>query len=318
MEGRKNSRTTSRDGTSSTEKRRASVSLAQHAGKFDPDLGRLLERVAGLTPRIRRELPVRRDPATTRNVYGEQQLELDVWMNDLFVDALRDSKLVAQVASEEMGPVKEVGRGRFSVVLDPLDGSSNVKSNNIFGTIFGIFDRTPLPARGSELFAAGYMIYGPATTFVYATSTGVHEFVQGGGPPDEFILIEEGLRLPPKGKLYGIGGHRDKWIPEVKAFAGELERELMNLRYGGSFVGDFNQILHYGGFFAYPAQVDKPAGKYRLHFESNPIAFLAEAAGGAGTTGTERILDVAATGIDQTVPTYVGNRDLIERFRSRF
>ena len=318
MEGRKNSRTTSRDGTSSTEKRRASVSLAQHAGKFDPDLGRLLERVAGLVPRIRRELPVRRDPATTRNVYGEQQLELDVWMNDLFVDALRDSKLVAQVASEEMGQVKEVGRGRFSVVLDPLDGSSNVKSNNIFGTIFGIFDRTPLPARGSELFAAGYMIYGPATTFVYATSTGVHEFVQGGGPPDEFILIEEGLRLPPKGKLYGIGGHRDKWIPEVKAFAGELERELMNLRYGGSFVGDFNQILHYGGFFAYPAQVDKPAGKYRLHFESNPIAFIAEAAGGAGTTGTERILDVAATGIDQTVPTYVGNRDLIERFRSRF
>ncbi len=319
MEGRKNSRTTSRDGTSSTEKRRApSVSIAQHAGGFDPDLGRLLERVAGLAPRIRRELPVRRDPATTRNVYGEQQLELDVWMNDLFVDALRDSKLVAQVASEEMGPVKEVGRGRFSVVLDPLDGSSNVKSNNIFGTIFGIFDRTPLPARGSELFAAGYMIYGPATTFVYATSTGVHEFVQGGGPPDEFILIEEGLRLPPKGKLYGIGGHRDKWIPEVKAFAGELERELMNLRYGGSFVGDFNQILHYGGFFAYPAQVDKPAGKYRLHFESNPIAFLAEAAGGAGTTGTERILDVAATGIDQTVPTYVGNRDLIERFRSRF
>jgi len=252
-------------------------------------------------------------------VYGEQQLELDVWMNDLFVDALRDSKLVAQVASEEMGTVKEVGRGRFSVVLDPLDGSSNVKSNNIFGTIFGIFDRKALPARGTDLFAAGYLIYGPATTFVYATRTGVHEFVQGGDVhPDEFALIEEGIRLPPKGKLYGIGGHREKWIPEVKAFAGELERELMNLRYGGSFVGDFNQILHYGGFFAYPAQVDKPAGKYRLHFESNPIAFIAEAAGGAGTTGTERILDVAATGIDQRVPTYVGNRDLIDRFLSRF
>src|SRR5216117_80297 len=319
MEGRKNSRTTSRDGTSSTEKRRASVSLAQHAGKFDPDLGRLLERVAGLVPRIRRELPVRRDPATTRNVCGEQQLEFDVWMTDLFVDALRDSKLVAQVASEEMGPVKEVGRGRFSVVLDPLDGSSNVKSNNIFGTIFGIFDRTPLPARGSELFAAGYMIYGPATTLVYATEAGVNEFVQeGGARSHDFLLIEDGLRLPSKGKLYGVGGYRDRWIPEVKAFVGELERELMNLRYGGSFVGDFNQILHYGGFFAYPAQVDKPAGKYRLHFESNPIAFIVEAAGGAGTTGTERIMEVAATSIDQTVPTYVGNQDLVDRFRSRF
>jgi fructose-1,6-bisphosphatase I len=169
------------------------------------------------------------------------------------------------------------------------------------------------------LFAAGYMIYGPATTFVYATKTGVNEFAQGGGThSDKFFLIEEGLRLPSKGKLYGVGGHRDRWIPEVKAFVGELERELMNLRYGGSFVGDFNQILHYGGFFAYPAQVDKPAGKYRLHFESNPIAFIAEAAGGAGTTGKERILDVAPKGIEQTVPTYVGNQDLVERFRSRF
>jgi len=147
----------------------------------------------------------------------------------------------------------------------------------------------------------------------------VHEFVLGGaGRPDEFFLIEERLRLPAKGKLFGVGGHRDKWVPEVKAFVKELEQELLNLRYGGSFVGDFNQILHYGGFFGYPAQVDKREGKYRLHFESNPIAFIAEAAGGAGTTGTERILDVPATGIGQTVPTYVGNRDLIERLRSRF
>ena len=252
-------------------------------------------------------------------MYGEPQLELDVWMNDLFVDALRKSKLVSRVASEEMGEVKVLGEGRFSLVLDPLDGSSNVKSNNIFGTIFGIFDGARLPARGSDLFAAGYMIYGPATTFVYAAGHGVHEFVQGGGDrPDDFSLIQENIRLPAKGKLYGVGGHRDQWIPPVKAFVAELERELMNLRYGGSFVGDFNQILHYGGFFAYPAQVDKPEGKYRLHFESNPIAFIAEGAGGAGTTGTQRILDVAATGIDQTVPTYVGNADLIQRFAARF
>lgn len=240
-------------------------------------------------------------------------------MNELFVNALRDSQLVSQVASEEMGEVKSLGHGRFSVVLDPIDGSSNVKSNNTLGTILGIFDAKSLPARGSDLFAAAYFIYGPATTFVYATRSGVHEFVAGkGGRSDEFFLIEEGLRLPAKGKLYGIGGHRDRWIPEVRAFVGELERELMNLRYGGCFVGDFNQILHYGGFFGYPAQVDKPGGKYRLHFESNPIAFIAEAAGGAGTTGRERLLDVVPTGIDQTVPTYVGNQALVDRFRARF
>jgi len=320
MAGRRSSGTTSRAGTRSTEGGRGTdVTLADHAGKRDPELAQLLGKFAGLATRIRRELPVRRDPAATKNVYGEQQLELDVWMNDLFVDALRESTLVSQVASEEMGDVKSVGRGRFSVVLDPLDGSSNVRSNNIFGTIFGIFEGAQLPARGSDLFAAGYLIYGPATTLVYAARGKVHEFIQGkGGRPEEFVLVKEGLRLPPKGKLYGVGGHREKWIPQVKAFVGELEGELMNLRYGGSFVGDFNQILHYGGFFAYPAQVDKPGGKYRLHFESNPIAFIAEAAGGAGTTGTDRILDVAPTGIEQTVPTYVGNKDLIDRFRARF
>src|SRR5437879_7723872 len=205
---KRRSKTTSRDGTSSTETRRPTgTPLGDHAGKVDRDLGRLLTAMAGLATRIRQELPVRRDPASTRNVYGEQQLELDVWMNDLFVDALRGSKLVAQVASEEMGEVKDVGRGRFSMVLDPLDGSSNVKSNNIFGTIFGIFDRKSLPARGSDLFAAGYLIYGPATTFVYATPRDVNEFVQGGGGRSgEFFLIEEGLRLPSTGKLDGVGG----------------------------------------------------------------------------------------------------------------
>ncbi len=320
MAARKSSAITSRDGTPRTEGGRSvDVTLAQHAGQLDRDLGRLFSRFPVLSSRVRRELPIRRDPAATRNAYGEQQLELDVWMNDVFMEAFRESKLVSQVASEEMGDVKDVGRGRFSVVLDPLDGSSNVKSNNAFGTILGIFDGRPLPARGSDLFAAGYLIYGPATTLVYATAKGVHEFVQGGGGrPEEFWLIEEGLRLPAQGKLYGIGGHREKWIPEVKAFVGELERELLNLRYGGSFVADFNQILHYGGFFAYPAQVDKPTGKYRLQFESNPIAFVAEAAGGAGTTGRERLLDVSPKGIDQTVPTYVGNQDLVDRFRARF
>src|SRR5256886_17269556 len=103
-----------------------------------------------------------------------------------------------------MGEVKEVGSGRFSVVLDPLDGSSNVRSNNIFGTILRIFDRKALPARGRDLFAAGYLIYGPATTFVYATRDGGHQFVPGGaGRPAAFFLIEERLPLPATGQLVG-------------------------------------------------------------------------------------------------------------------
>src|SRR5256712_7777942 len=181
-------------------------------------------------------------------------------MNDLFVDACRDSNLVAQVASEEMGEVKDLGRGRFSVVLDPLDGSSNVRSNNIFGTILGIFDRKKLPAPGRDLFAAGYLIYGPATTLGYDTRDGVDEFVQGGaGRPDEFFLIEESLRLPARGKLLGVGGHRDKWVPEVKAFVKELEQELLNLRYGGSLVAGLNPSPHYSGVFCAPPPNDKRA-----------------------------------------------------------
>src|SRR3989442_8498182 len=121
-------------------------------------------------------------------------------MNDLFVEASRASKLVSHVASEEMGEVKDVGRGRFSIVLDPLDGSSNVRSNNIFGTIFGIFDGARLPARGSDLFAAGYLIYGPATTLVYATKSGVHEFVpRCGRRPRGVFLLPQGDRPPPQG-----------------------------------------------------------------------------------------------------------------------
>src|SRR3989442_7880007 len=148
-------------------------------------------------------------------------------MNDLFVEASRASKLVSHVASEEMGEVKDVGRGRFSIVLDPLDGSSNVRSNNIFVTIFGIFDGARLPARGSDLFAAGYLIYGPATTLVYATKSGVHEFVQGGGGrSEEFFLIHEGIRLPPKGKLYGVRGHPEQMSFHVQAVLAGVEDEL--------------------------------------------------------------------------------------------
>src|SRR2546426_3867834 len=232
MAGRRNSGTTSKAGTRSTEGGRGTdVTLADHAGNVDPDLSRILVAFAGLATRIRRELPVRRDPAATKNVYGEQQLELDVWMNDLFVEALRGSTLVSQVASGEMGDVKTVGRGRFSVVLDPLDGSSNVKSNNIFGTIFGIFDGARLPARGSDLFAAGDLIYGPATTLVYAARGIAHEVIQGKGRrAEDFVLIQEGLGLPPQGKLYGGGGHRDRWMPEIKEIVGALGREVIEPR----------------------------------------------------------------------------------------
>jgi len=134
--------------------------------------------------------------------------------------------------------------------------------------------------------------------------TGASKFVSNGEPH----------RLPQKGSVYGIGGSRDKWTEKVSEFAHSPEKKKLKFRYGGSFVGDYNQVLCGGGFFAYPELVDAPEGKYRLQFESNPIGYITERAGGKASTGKGRILDVEPVSISQRVPTYLGNKELLTEF----
>lgn len=181
------------------------------------------------------------------------------------------------------------------------------------GTIVGIYRETSLPAKGRNQIAAMYFLYGPYTQAVIALKDGVYVFVGSGQTNSSRRFLSDGIphRLPEKGTVYGFGGLKQKWTPKVQEFVQALENRGMKLRYGGSFVGDFNQVLYYGGVFAYPELVDAPAGKLRLQFESNPIAFITEKAGGKGSTGSASILDVEPTSIDQRVPTYVGNVDLI-------
>ncbi len=282
----------------------------------DRSLGKLVELLAELSLRIVREIPRTLGMTEGVNIYGDQQTELDVWSNGLLTKRLLRSGLVRQVASEEMETVMNADHGEYTVALDPLDGSSNVKTNNLMGTIIGIYHDKPLPATGRDLLSALYFLYGPYVEAVVGTKTGVYLAAPAGRGTgaSKFISTGEPHRLPQKGSVYGIGGSRDKWTPRVREFADKLEKKTMKFRYGGSFVGDYNQVLCSGGFFAYPELLDAPDGKYRLQFESNPIGYITERAGGKASTGKERILDVEPVSISQRVPTYLGNRDLVSEF----
>jgi fructose-1,6-bisphosphatase I len=284
----------------------------------DRSLSKLVDLLAELSLRIVREIPRTLGMTEGMNVYGEQQTELDVWSNGLLTKRLLRSGLVRQVASEEMETVLSANHGEYTVALDPLDGSSNIKSNNLVGTIIGIYHDKSLPAIGRDLLSALYFLYGPYVEAVVGVKSGVYLAAPAGRGTgaSKFISSGEPHRLPQKGSVYGIGGSRDKWTPKVREFADRLEMKKLKFRYGGSFVGDYNQVLSSGGFFSYPDLTDAPDGKYRLQFESNPIGYITERAGGKASTGNGNILDVEPRSISQRVPTFLGNKELVVEFEA--
>jgi len=290
------------------------TSLGQVLKEEDASLRKLIILLADQSLAIAAELPKTLGDTTRFNVYRERQEEIDVWSNNLLTKKLAKSGLVKRIASEELEQPLETKHGEFSVTLDPLDGSSNIKTNNLMGTIVGIYRDATLPAKGRDLTAAMYFLYGPYTQAVIALERGVRVFVATKRLTASSAYLSDGTihRLPEKGTVYGIGGLKEKWTARVQNYVQSLERKGLKLRYGGSFVGDFNQVLYYGGVFAYPELVDAPNGKLRLQFESNPVAFITEKAGGKGSTGTGPILDVEPKKIDQRVPTYVGNADVVD------
>ncbi|MCK4454011.1 fructose-1,6-bisphosphatase [Candidatus Parcubacteria bacterium] len=285
------------------------LTLKEYVKKNDKELAGLIVKMAGIAERISQELPYRRGKADTKNVFGEKQLVADKWADKFIIKELDKSGLVKEMVSEEQEDVVKLNdKALFSITLDPLDGSSNIESNNLVGTIFGIYKKD-LPAKGRHQVGALYILYGPVMTLVYATRNGVNEFLH---TRKGFVLKEKNIKLPKQGKLYGVGGLRKDWLPGFRKYIKGLETEGYKLRYGGAFVGDFNQILHYGGIFAYPALSTKPNGKLRLLAESNPMSFIIKQAGGASTNGAGSILDIEPESINQRVPTYVGNKGLIK------
>ena len=252
------------------------------------------------------------------NKYGEAVAALDEWVNGYLCDNLVKTGLVRKIYSEELKePLLAHKDAPFVVTLDPLDGSSNIVSNNSFGSIVGIYS-DDMPQSGRKLVAALYKLYGPVNTLVYTVGNGTHEFVKHYDSEGNatFLLLADGMKVPEPGQVFGIGGDPLEWSPGFLKFAkGLFREEKLKVRYSGTFVADFSQILHRGGIFAYPSTKKSPKGKLRLVYEAAPMAFIIEHAGGASWSGAKSLLDAADKDVDARVPLYMGSSGLVAKLK---
>jgi len=276
------------------------------------EMTNLIELVAAQAIPIRKAFFSHQTYTETENIYGEQQAELDKWADQQIISEVQKSGLVREIASEEQSEVVTFpdSTGEFALVMDPLDGSSLIQVNLCVGTIVGIYNDGKALQKGENMAAAMYMLYGPMTVLTLTVGKGVQIFALS--EENEYILTEENVEMP-EGTLYGSGGLKKDWTPEHMEFIDQIEKEGCKLRYSGSFVADFHQILKYGGIYCYPATLGKKEGKLRLAFEANPIGFIARQAGGAITDGTRDLLSVVPEKHDQRTPLYVGSKGLINK-----
>lgn len=269
-----------------------------------------------------------------QNVQGEEVQKLDAFAERTIYRLNDHTGRLAVMASEEIeDPIpipKQFGMGKYVLVYDPLDGSSNIDYNVSVGTIFAIHRRKSADGPGTlddclqpghDLVAAGYIIYGSSTIMVYSTGQGVHGFTLDPHI-GEFLLSHPNIRIPAKPKYYSVNqGYERHWSEGVRKFTADLqgdnaENQALSLRYIGSLVADFHRNLLGGGVFYYPADtkdLSKPQGKLRLVYEAAPLAFLAEQAGGYASDGQRRILDIQPERLHQRVPLYIGSRSLVEK-----
>lgn len=265
------------------------------------------------------------------NVQGEEVQKLDVYANNMFISALDYIGKVCVMASEEDPDLillpKEHPKGEYVVMFDPLDGSSNVDVNVSIGTIFGIYKRVSdgedgvledCLQPGSQLFGAGYIIYSSSVNLVYSTGNGVNVFSLDPSV-GEFVLSNPDIKIPPRGKIYSANeGNYAYWKKGTREYIDYLKSENNKIgkpyssRYIGSLVADFHRNLLKGGIFLYPEDIKdpkKPTGKLRLLYEANPLAYIAEQAGGYASTGYERILDIKPGKLHQRVPLIIGSKE---------
>jgi fructose-1,6-bisphosphatase I len=274
------------------------------------DLGALTVAVSKAAILVWESIPFKSGVLSEVNPSGEKQKAIDVFSNDAFVEALTGTGRAAEVASEEMAEPTE-GKGEVSVAMDPLDGSSNVETNNPLGSIFGYYSKR-LPASGRSLLGACYVTYGSMLTITLSFGKGVHRFVavrEGAG--FSFELLGINLRLPDTPEVYGFGGFRKEWIIPVREFVDSLQERGLRIRYCGTFVGDYNQVLGRGGIFAYPQLIDRPQGKLRVHYETAPMAYINEQAGGYASDGRRNILDIEPKALAEPSPAYIGSAALV-------
>jgi fructose-1,6-bisphosphatase I len=275
------------------------------------------------------------------NVQGEEQMKLDVFANQVIIRMNSFTGRLAVLASEEEENLIHIPpgyhTGKYVLVFDPLDGSSNIDINATVGTIFAIYRRRSKEGpgtladclqRGHDMVAAGYIIYGSSTMMVYTTGHGVHGFTLDPSL-GEFLLSHPNLRIPDKPKYYSTNHAYEKYRSEgsrrftrwLQGMDREDEHRPLSERYIGALVADFHRNLLHGGIFYYPGDSRYHNGKLRLIYEANPLAFIAEQAGGYASDGHRNILDITPENLHQRTPLFIGNRELVrkaEEFISRY
>ena len=272
--------------------------------------------------------------AGNENIQGEEQQKLDVYADEQFIRALEHQGVVCGVGSEENDDYiafdsEDAKQGKYVVLMDPLDGSSNIDVNVSIGTIFSVFERKS-PAgtkatledflqKGTEQVAAGYIIYGSSTMLVYTTGNGVNGFTFDPGI-GVFFLSHPNMTFPTGGKIYSMNEgniHRSsKGVQDYISHCQEIDKATnrpYSARYIGSLVADFHRNLIKGGIYIYPSTTAAPDGKLRLLYECNPLAFLAEQAGGLATDGKNRIMEIEPTKLHQRVPYFIGSKEMVEQ-----
>jgi fructose-1,6-bisphosphatase I len=271
--------------------------------------------------------------AGNQNVQGEEQQKLDVFANETIKNCLKHTGRVCAMGSEEdkeLIPVPpEYAAGKYAVLFDPLDGSTNIDVNSAVGTIFSIYRRVSMHGRGTSAdvlqpgckqVAAGYIMYGSSTMLVYTTGQGAHGFTLDP-TIGEFLLSHPRIITPRVGTYYSVNesnfGRWDKGMQSaIRGLKGDTSKGDIfdgvppkNSRYMGSLVGDFHRNLIAGGIFLYPADTKNPRGKLRLLYEASPMAFIAEQAEGSATDGINRILDMVPETLHQRTPLVIGSRE---------
>ncbi|MDV7103328.1 class 1 fructose-bisphosphatase [Vibrio sp. TH_r3] len=276
-------------------------------------------------------------PVGGTNIQGEEQKKMDVFANNIFTAALEARDQVCGVGSEEDDEVvifnKEMNqKAKYVVLMDPLDGSSNIDVNVCVGTIFSIYERVSdvgTPAiiddflqPGSKQVAAGYVVYGSSTMLVYTTGKGVHGFTFDPSL-GVFCLSHEDIKTPDNGNIYSINEgnyiHFPDYVKKYLKYCQEIDQQENRpyvSRYTGSLVSDFHRNLLKGGIYMYPSFANYPKGKLRLLYECNPLAFIAEQAGGLAIDGANRILDLDPKELHERSPFFVGSPSMINKLQN--
>lgn len=273
------------------------------------------------------------------NVQGETQQKLDVYADEQFISALKNGGEACGIASEENDDFiafdnERSKQGKYIVVFDPLDGSSNIDVNVSIGTIFSIYRRKSKVGeqasmedflqKGKDQVAAGYVVYGSSTMLVYTTGNGVNGFTLDPSI-GEFCLSHPRMQCPEEGKIYSINeGKRKQFSPAIQEYLDYVKEEDNSskrpfaCRYIGSMVADLHRNLLKGGVFIYPESTKAPNGKLRLLYECNPMTFIMEQAGGKGHSGKENILDIEPESLHQRVPIVIGSLKMVNQVLSYY